>query len=634
LPDGKVSLTIPPAALSADTPISVTVVGNAGSAGAVYQFGHSGLLFSQPVTVTLSVDSSLLQPGTNVQDLIPSYVDDYLEILTDVQVDSANSTITGKATHFSSIGLAKSEKVGNVSDFTKAATSFRMPIGDDGLGNDLGADLVLLDASSTWTEFSYPKRSFNMSAASNPNRWYVATAFNQDRWLNRGWEEPSPSRDRVDDIRLCKDPVQYVLSSLYSCKEPSSFHPGEDWNLLAVEDLGKPIHAIADGIVLLNQQQTGASFGNILIIGHKLVDGQVIASVYAHMEKQSTEKQSTYAVGKPVSKGAVIGTIGKSGTEAPHLHFEIARPDGVYFKADTDGMKIIIRTDSPLGIPAIQGWRWPGANTQFIEKYYYDPSKFIKDPSQFITPPPPSTFTLAVAKQGTGTGTVTSSGGGINCGTVCTSQPITGGDSVVLTAAPGSDSTFSGWSGGGCSGAGTCTVTMNTGQNVTATFNLLAPPPPSQGTWSATGSLATARYWHAATLLPNGKVRVVGGYGNSGILASAEEYDPAANGGAGAWSATGSLATARLFHTATLLPSGKVLVVGGSTSTNSGSLLASAELYDPAANGGAGAWTLAGSLTAARFWHTATVLPTGKVLVVGGSTDGVGGFLASAELFQ
>ena len=82
---------------------------------------------------------------------------------------------------------------------------------------------------------------------------------------------------------------------------------------------------------------------------------------------------------------------------------------------------------------------------------------------------------------------------------------------------------------------------------------------PASGTWTATGSLATARSAHTATLLPNGKVLVAGGYNGSGSLASAELYDPAS----GTWTATGSLATARIAHTATLLPNGKVLVAGG-----------------------------------------------------------------------
>ena len=94
------------------------------------------------------------------------------------------------------------------------------------------------------------------------------------------------------------------------------------------------------------------------------------------------------------------------------------------------------------------------------------------------------------------------------------------------------------------------------------------------GTWSSTSSMATARKYHSATLLPDGKVLVAGGYGSSGILASAELYDPAS----GTWSSTGSMATARTDHSATLLPGGKVLVAGGG---NDSGALASAELYDP-----------------------------------------------------
>jgi hypothetical protein len=89
---------------------------------------------------------------------------------------------------------------------------------------------------------------------------------------------------------------------------------------------------------------------------------------------------------------------------------------------------------------------------------------------------------------------------------------------------------------------------------------------PTAGTFSPTGNLAAARESHTATLLPNGKVLIAGGYGGS-YLASAELYDPAS----GTFSATGSLAAARDSHTATLLPNGKVLIAGG----YSGSYLAS-----------------------------------------------------------
>ena len=135
-------------------------------------------------------------------------------------------------------------------------------------------------------------------------------------------------------------------------------------------------------------------------------------------------------------------------------------------------------------------------------------------------------------------------------------------------------------------------------------------------------------YLTAATLLPDGKVLVAGG-SSSGSSASAELYDP----GSGSWTTTGSLIEDRGGHTATLLPDGRVLVAGG---TGSLGLLASAELYDP----GSGSWTATGSMIEARYSHTATLLSDGKVLVAGGAaifTDGdVSGPdpLASAELFD
>jgi WD40 repeat protein len=85
------------------------------------------------------------------------------------------------------------------------------------------------------------------------------------------------------------------------------------------------------------------------------------------------------------------------------------------------------------------------------------------------------------------------------------------------------------------------------------------------GTWSAAGSTTDARFWHTATLLPQGKVLVTGGFkepytiGSSDSLSSAELYDPATN----TWSMTGSMRDARTIHTATLLPDGRIMVAGG-----------------------------------------------------------------------
>ena len=82
---------------------------------------------------------------------------------------------------------------------------------------------------------------------------------------------------------------------------------------------------------------------------------------------------------------------------------------------------------------------------------------------------PLSGNTLSIVKAGSGTGTVT--GTGINCGPDCV-QTAVAGTMITLTAVPSADSTFAGWSGAGCSGTGTCAVTLSSSQIVTATFNL------------------------------------------------------------------------------------------------------------------------------------------------------------------
>jgi len=156
---------------------------------------------------------------------------------------------------------------------------------------------------------------------------------------------------------------------------------------------------------------------------------------------------------------------------------------------------------------------------------------------------------------------------------------------------------------------------------------------PTRGTWTATGSMIEARYGHTATLLPDGTLLVAGGFTGRGDkpVASAEVYDPRS----GTWTATGRMIEARSGHTATLLPDGKVLVAGGGAfCCGGGSPLASAELYDP----NSGRWTATGSMAEARVGHTATLLPDRTVLVAGGfNGEDVSPFSnarASAELYD
>src|SRR5580704_7890245 len=124
--------------------------------------------------------------------------------------------------------------------------------------------------------------------------------------------------------------------------------------------------------------------------------------------------------------------------------------------------------------------------------------------------------------------------------------------------------------------------------------------------WFVAAGMTTLRSLHTATMLPNGKVLVAGGDDNSGhATASAEIYDPVA----GRWTAAGNMTVPRTSHTATLLPNGTVLVAGGSrgTAVERNSAQANAEIYDPVA----GTWTVTGHMTSARVDHTATLLPNG-----------------------
>ena len=133
------------------------------------------------------------------------------------------------------------------------------------------------------------------------------------------------------------------------------------------------------------------------------------------------------------------------------------------------------------------------------------------------------------------------------------------------------------------------------------------------GTWSSVGSMATARSYHTATLLQNGKVLVVGGGDFRSPLASAELYDPMTK----TWSNAGSMATARIKYTVTPLQNGKILFVGGGIvlDKSGGRIIPvnNTDIYDPVAN----TWSSGGDMLTAHYSHTATLLSNGKVLVAG-----------------
>jgi hypothetical protein len=151
---------------------------------------------------------------------------------------------------------------------------------------------------------------------------------------------------------------------------------------------------------------------------------------------------------------------------------------------------------------------------------------------------------------------------------------------------------------------------------------------PIAGTFSLLpNQMNIGRYRHTATLLPNGKVLIAGGDTSSvgtGVTNTAELFDPVSE----TFTLLPSMASPRWSHTATLLPDGKVLIVGGLSSSDF-MVTNTAELFDPLTN----SFTTTGSMSVPRYFHTATLLTNGKVLVAGGFHPALGG-LNTAEVFD
>ena len=98
-------------------------------------------------------------------------------------------------------------------------------------------------------------------------------------------------------------------------------------------------------------------------------------------------------------------------------------------------------------------------------------------------------FRVTVSKQGGGSGTVSSAPAGIACGSDCFDD-FDAGDTVKLTASAASGSSFAGWSGGGCSGTGSCTVSV--GAEVAAVFNIVVSTATLTVTTSGAGTVTSA----------------------------------------------------------------------------------------------------------------------------------------------
>lgn len=146
---------------------------------------------------------------------------------------------------------------------------------------------------------------------------------------------------------------------------------------------------------------------------------------------------------------------------------------------------------------------------------------------------------------------------------------------------------------------------------------------PVASRWSGMGEMTEGRLYHSATLLHNGKILVTGGIPSrpepvsvitGGVFSSTTLFDPASR----TWSPGAPMLTARALHSATLLPNGKLFVAGGfgnSSDPYAPLFLSSCEIYDPST----GIWTPTASMSRPRANHGAVLLTDGRVLVIGGT---------------
>ena len=167
---------------------------------------------------------------------------------------------------------------------------------------------------------------------------------------------------------------------------------------------------------------------------------------------------------------------------------------------------------------------------------------------------------------------------------------------------------------------GTVLATGGLTPGITPTAELYDPV---AGTWSLTGSLNFDRWGHVATRLPNGEVLAAGGI-FLGAIYSAEVYNPATK----SWALTGSLNALHVYDTATLLPNGKVMAVSGYYNPSADLTTNATEVYDPST----AMWTYGPLVNNGRAFHTATLLPGGEVVLVGGYNGTT--YLASIETLE
>lgn len=160
------------------------------------------------------------------------------------------------------------------------------------------------------------------------------------------------------------------------------------------------------------------------------------------------------------------------------------------------------------------------------------------------------------------------------------------------------------------------------GDTTKAACELFTPAGSGAGTWAAAAPLPSGRTSFAGAQLSNKDVLITGGIVSSAASSLTHLYS------GGAWTAVGSMLTARQSHTAVTLPSGAVLVAGGKDASNT--VQVAAEVFNPTP----ATWSSHASMATARTLHVVVQPRNGYVAEIGGSGQLIGSSLSSAELLD